>query len=73
MTTMRSFEIEPGLQGVNGLYVFLNGSGMKGEWHFATGAQVNQTSINIDFDDPADAEPTWRKYQDSRLIGPVRG
>lgn len=70
MPAMRSFPVERGLQGINYLAIFLNGLSLKGQWHFASGTNFKQTLINIDFDDPSEAEPAWREYQDGHFVGP---
>lgn len=70
MTThMMAFPVERGLQGMNGLARFLNAAGLLGLWHFAAGTRFDQTTVDIDFDDPSDAAPSWRRYCDSRKSG----
>jgi len=36
-----------------------------GDWHFSRGRQLEHPTVDIDFDDIADSEPTWRDYVDA--------
>ncbi len=49
---LRAFPIARGIRGMNDLARFLNASDL--------------AVANIEFDDPTDAEPTWRRYCDRR-------
>lgn len=70
MSTTKFFPVERGLQGINHLAIFLNGLRLKGQWHFASGTRFSQPLISVDFDEPSDAEPAWRKYQAAYAITP---
>lgn len=61
-TTMMAFPVNRGIEGMNKLAVFLNAAPLTGEWHFARGSRFDQTMVTIDFDEPAELAPTWRRY-----------
>ncbi|MBI5163085.1 MAG: hypothetical protein HY985_04195 [Magnetospirillum sp.] len=56
-----------GMEGLNKLAVFLNAATLGGDWHFARGSRFDQEAVTIDFDDPTDLAPTWKRYCDARL------
>lgn len=60
MTVTRTFPIEEGIHGMNRLALRLNAAGLGGQWHFAIGTRYDQTSVDIWFDNPADAELAGR-------------
>jgi len=63
---MMTFPVSPGIEGMNGLAVFLNALHPSGDWHFGRGTRFDQSMVNIDFDEPADLAPAWRSYCSSR-------
>lgn len=65
-TAMITFPVQCGIHGMNALALFLNQSDLAGLWHFGLGTRFDQTSVAIDFDDPADAAPSWQRYCDTR-------
>lgn len=56
MTVTRTFPIEEGIHGMNRLALRLNAAELAGQWHFAAGTRCDQHSVDIWFDNSADAE-----------------
>ena len=57
-----AFPVACGMEGINKLAQFLNASPLAGNWHFGLGSRFDQALMTVDFDDPADLAPTWRRY-----------
>jgi len=64
-TDTKMFPVTHGLAGMNKLAMFLNASNLAGGWHFSLGSRFDQAMVGVDFDDPADSTPTWRRYCDA--------
>ena len=60
-----AFPVKYGIGGMNRLAIFLNDSHLEGGWHFAPGSRFDQTTVQIDFDNPAELAPTWARYRDN--------
>jgi len=65
-TDAMTFPVARGMEGINKLAQFLNASPLAGGWHFGLGSRFDQSAMTIDFDDPADGAPTWRRYRDDQ-------
>jgi len=63
-TNIMAFPVAGGIEGMNKLALFLNASTLGGGWHFGPGSRFDQTLVDINFDDPADLAPTWKRYCD---------
>ena len=63
---MMAFPVKFGIGGMNRLAIFLNASHLEGGWHFAPGSRFDQTTVQIDFDNPAELAPTWSRYCDAQ-------
>jgi hypothetical protein len=67
-TNIMAFPVIRGLQGMNQLAQFLNAQPLEGGWHFGTGSRFDQLLVNIDFDQPGELAPTWRRYCDAHRL-----
>jgi hypothetical protein len=57
-----TFPVTGGIQGMNALALFLNALHLSGGWHFGRGTRFDETAVTIDFDNPSDLAPAWRRY-----------
>jgi hypothetical protein len=61
-----TFPVVRGLAGMNKLAQFLNAAPLTGGWHFGPGTRFDQTAVTINFDNPDDLAPAWKRYCDAQ-------